>query len=193
MEDLRKDYSFQNNKEYEETFTSNNTNLILDLIGADKYIDLSQTFLDIDAGIDGVAKIEKENIGIALRIRKPEYFKYRYNFTLGHHFDKENSQVHAILNSLRPDVMSPNFILQINGVDENGYCEECVAIKIQTDVFARYLKELIQNNTLDNLFVPRLASYEFQMKDVFYETNSGVDYYYIENNTITKTASNDDN
>ena len=193
MEDLRKDYSFQKNKEYEETFTSTNTNLILDLMGADKYIDLSQTFLDIDAGIDGVAKIEKENIGIALRIRKPDYFKYRYNFTLGHHFDKENSQVHAILNSLRPDVMSPNFILQINGVDENGYCEECVAIKIQTDVFARYLKELIQNNTLDNLFVPRLASYEFQMKDVFHETNSGVDYYYIENNTITKTASNDDN
>ena len=168
MEDLRKDYSFLKNKEYEETFTSTNTDLILDLMGADKYVDLSQTFLDIDAGIDGVAKIEKENIGIALRIRKPEYFKYRYNFTLGHHFDKENSQVHAILNSLRPDVMSPNFILQINGVDENGYCEECVAIKIQTDVFARYLKELIQNNTLDNLFVPRLASYEFQMKDVFH-------------------------
>ena len=193
MEDLRKDYSFLKNKEYEETFTSTNTDLILDLMGADKYVDLSQTFLDIDAGIDGVAKIEKENIGIALRIRKPEYFKYRYNFTLGHHFDKENSQVHAILNSLRPDVMSPNFILQINGVDEKGYCEECVAIKIQTDVFARYLKELIQNNTLDNLFVPRLASYEFKMKDVFNETNSGVDYYYIENNTIIKTASNDEN
>jgi hypothetical protein len=193
MKDLRNTYDFKKNKEYEETFTSTNTDLILDLMGADKYIDLSQTFLDIDAGIDGVAKIEKENIGVALRIRKPEYFKYRYNFTLGHHFDKENSQVHAILNSLRPDVMSPNFILQINGVDENGYCEECVAIKIQTDVFARYLKELIQNNTLDNLFVPRLASYEFQMKDVFHETNSGVDYYYIENNTITKTASNDDN
>jgi len=193
MKDLRNTYDFKKNKEYEETFISTNTDLILDLMGADKYIDLSQTFLDIDAGIDGVAKIEKENIGIALRIRKPEYFKYRYNFTLGHHFDKENSQVHAILNSLRPDVMSPNFILQINGVDENGYCEECVAIKIQTDVFARYLKELIQNNTLDNLFVPRLASYEFQMKDVFHETNSGVDYYYIENNTITKTASNDEN
>ena len=193
MKDLRNTYDFKKNKEYEETFTSTNTDLILDLMGADKYIDLSQTFLDIDAGIDGVAKIEKENIGIALRIRKPEYFKYRYNFTLGHHFDKENSQVHAILNSLRPDVMSPNFILQINGVDEKGYCEECVAIKIQTDVFARYLKELIQNNTLDNLFVRRLASYEFKMKDVFNETNSGVDYYYIENNTITKTASNDDN
>ena len=193
MEDLRKDYSFQNNKEYEETFTSTNTDLILDLMGADKYIDLSQTFLDIDAGIDGVAKIEKENIGIALRIRKPEYSKFRHNFTLGHHFDKENSQVHAILNSLRPDVMSPNFILQINGVDENGYCEECVAIKIQTDVFAHYLKELIQNNTLDNLFVPVLASYEFKMKDVFYETNSGVDYYYIKDNTIIKAASNDDN
>ena len=193
MKDLRNTYDFKKNKEYEETFISTNTDLILDLMGADKYVDLSQTFLDIDAGIDGVAKIEKENIGIALRIRKPEYFKYRYNFTLGHHFDKENSQVHAILNSLRPDVMSPNFILQINGVDENGYCEECVAIKIQTDVFARYLKELIQNNTLDNLFVPRLASYEFQMKDVFHETNSGVDYYYIENNTITKTASNDEN
>ena len=67
------------------------------------------------------------------------------------------------------------------------------AIKIQTDVFANYLKKLIQDNTLDNLFVPLLASYEFKMKDVFYETNTGVDYYYIKENKTTKTASNDDN
>jgi len=78
-------------------------------------------------------------------------------------------------------------------VNEDGYCEDCSAIKIQTDVFAYHLIEKIEKNTLDNLYVPRLASYEFKMSDVFNETNTGVDYYYIENNTITKTASNDDN
>lgn len=193
MKDLRNTYDFKKNKEYEETFISTNTDLILDLMGADKYIDLSQTFLDVDSGIDGVAKTGKESIGIALRIRKPQYSRYRYNFTLGHHFDKENSQVHAILNSLRPDVLAPNFILQINGVDENGYCKECDVIKIQTDVFAKTLNKKIKNNTLDKLYVPKLASYEFKFKDVFYETKTGVDYYYIENNTIIKTASNDEN
>ena len=192
MEDLRNPYSFKANKTYEETFTKANTQLLLDLMGADSYVDLSQTFLDKDSGIDGIAKVGKDNKGVALRIRKPEYSRYKYNFTLGHHFDKENSQVHAILNALRPDVIAPNFLLQINGVSEDGYCEECVAIKIQTDVFAYHLKEKIADTTLDNLYVPRLAAYEFKMKDVFYETNSGVDYYLIENDTIIKAASNDE-
>ncbi|MGB2404238.1 MAG: hypothetical protein ACPIA1_02770 [Flavobacteriaceae bacterium] len=193
MEDLRKNYDFWENKTYEETFVNNNKELILDLMGADEYFDISSSFLDKDAGIDGIAKMGKDNIGIALRIRKPQYNKWRYNFTLGHHFDKDNSQVHAILNALRPNVISPNFILQINGVNEEGYCEDCTAIKIQTDVFAELIQKRQQDNTLDEYYIPRLASYEFTMNDVFYETNSGVDYYLIENDTIINKASNDDN
>ena len=191
--DLRSEYSFWENKTYEETFVKANKELILDLMGADEYFDISSSFLDKDAGIDGIAKMGKDNIGIALRIRNPEYNKWRYNFTLGHHFDKDNSQVHVVLNALRPDVMSPNFILQINGVGEDGYCEDCTAIKIQTDVFAELIQQRKQDNTLDEYYVPRLASYEFTMNDVFYETNSGVDYYLIENDTIINKASNDDN
>ena len=193
IKDNRNSYSFWENKTYEETFVKANKDLILDLMGADDYFDISSSFLDKDAGIDGIAKMGKDNIGIALRIRKPEYNKWRYNFTLGHHFDKDNSQVHVVLNALRPDVMSPNFILQINGVGEDGYCEDCTAIKIQTDVFAELIQQRKQDNTLDEYYVPRLASYEFTMNDVFYETNSGVDYYLIENDTIINKASNDDN
>ena len=71
--------------------------------------------------------------------------------------------------------------------------EDCTAIKIQTDVFAELIQQRKQDNTLDEYYVPRLASYEFTMNDVFYETNSGVDYYLIENDTIINKASNDDN
>ena len=100
MQDNRNVYDFWENKNYEETFVQQNKELILDLMGADEYYNISSSFLDKDAGDDGIAKLGKDNIGIALRIRKPQYKKWRYNFTLGHHYNKENSQVHAVLNSL---------------------------------------------------------------------------------------------
>jgi len=191
MKDERNPYNFWENKTYEDTFVENNKELILDLMGADDYFTLSSSFLDKDAGIDGIAKMGKDNIGIALRIRKPEYYKWRFNFTLGHHYDKENSQVHAVLNALRPDVLSPNYILQINGVDENGYCEECSVIKVQTFPFATHLQEKIDDNTLDNFYQSRLASYEFKMRDVYQQLTTGVEFYSIENNTITQYHNND--
>ena len=193
MEDLRNPYSFKANKTYEETFVSANKGLIMDLMGADEYFDISSSFLDKDAGIDGIAKLEKYSIGIALRIRKPEYYKWRFNFTLGHHYNKENSQVHTVLNSLRADVMSPNYILQINGVQEDGYCKECYTIKVQTDVFASYLTKKIDDHTLDNYYQSRLASYEFTMQDVYHELSTGVEFYLIQDNTITKYLNNDTN
>jgi hypothetical protein len=192
MEDLRNPYSFKANKTYEETFVGANKDLIKNLTGADEYYDISSSFLDKDAGIDGIAKLGKDSIGIALRIRKPEYYKWRFNFTLGHHYDKDNSQVHAVLNSLRGDVMSPNYILQINGVQEDGYCKECYAIKVQTDVFATYLTKKIDDNTLDNYYQTKLASYEFTMQDVYHELTTGVEFYLVQDNTITKNLNNDE-
>ena len=191
VKDERNPYSFTANKTYEETFVSANKDLIKDLTGADEYYDISSSFLDKDAGIDGIAKMGKDNIGIALRIRKPQYYKWRFNFTLGHHYDKENSQVHAVLNSLRGDVLSPNYILQINGVQEDGYCKECYAIKIQTDVFATYLKEKRDDHTLDNYYQSRLASYEFTMQDVYHQLTTGVEFYLVQDNTITNYLNND--
>ena len=191
MKDNRNPYNFWENKTYEDTFVENNKQLILDLMGADDYFTLSSSFLDKDAGIDGIAKMGKNSIGIALRIRKPEYYKWRFNFTLGHHYDKENSQVHAVLNALRPDILSPNYILQINGVDENGYCEECSVIKVQTFPFAKQLQEKIDDNTLDNYYQSRLGSYEFKMRDVYQQLTTGVEFYSVEDNTITKYHNND--
>lgn len=75
------------------------------------------------------------------------------------------SSITGIFSSVRSGISKP-LSLQINGVDENGYCKECDVIKIQTDVFAHYLKGMNENNTLDNLYVPYLASYEFTMKNV---------------------------
>lgn len=165
--------------------------MILDLIGADEYIDLSSSTLDKDAGIDGVAKLGKDNVGIALRIRKPQYNRWKHNFTLGHHFNKENSQIHVVLNALRPEVLSPNYILQVNGVDEDGYCEECNVIKVQTFPFATYLQEKTDDNTLDNFYRSKLASYEFGMQDIYQQLTTGVEFYFIQDNTIVKYLNND--
>ena len=191
MKDNRSPHNFWKNKTYEETFVKQNKSLILDLMGADEYYDISSSFLDKDAGIDGIAKMGKENVGIALRIRKPQYNKWKHNFTLGHHFNKENSQVHVVLNSLRNDVMSPNYILQINGVDDEGYCEECTVIKVQTFPFATFLQEKINDNTLDNYYQSNLASYEFKMGVVYKQLTTGVEFYSISNNTIVKYLNND--
>jgi hypothetical protein len=52
--------------------------------------------------------------------------------------------------------------LQVNGVDGEGYCKECYAIMLQTNVFADYLKELIETNTLQDYYIPVLNTNEFE-------------------------------
>ena len=191
MKDNRSPYNFWERKDYENNFVKQNKTLILDLLGAESYLDLSESELDKFAGIDGVAKIGDYTVGIALRIRRPKYDKWKHNFTLGHHYDKSNSQVHKILNSLRTDVLSPNFILQINGVDDQGNCLECEAIKIQSEPFANYLTDLIENDALDSFYNQNIAAYEFSFRDAWYSTDTGVEYYYIEDNTIVTTLTNE--
>ena len=51
IKDNRSSYSFWENKTYEETFVKANKELILDLMGADEYFDISSSFLDKDAGL----------------------------------------------------------------------------------------------------------------------------------------------
>ncbi len=76
-------------------------------------------------------------------------------------------------------------------MQEDGYCKECYAIKIQTDVFATYLTKKIDDNTLDNYYQTKLASYEFTMQDVYHELTTGIEFYLVQDNTITKNLNND--
>jgi len=55
---------------------------------------------------------------------------------------------------------------------------------LQTDVFANYLKELIKTNTLEDYYNTVLRSYEFEFTEVFTQTDTGVDLFYIQNNSI---------
>ena len=118
-------------------------------MGADEYIDLSSSTLDKDAGIDGV-KLGKDNVGIALRIRKPQYKRWKHNFTLGHHFNKENSQIHVVLNALRPKVLSPNYILP--GSKIFFYKEEL-------DAWVRSKKRISKKEILDEADNLKIGSY----------------------------------
>ena len=107
-------YSFKERKRYEETFVSNNSALIQDLTGASLVYNISQTPLDIRAGVDAIIQLERGLSGVALRIRKPKYKKYAKTFTIGHHISKPNSQIHTILNSTNESmVFYPHFILQV--------------------------------------------------------------------------------
>ena len=69
-------------------------------------------------------------------------------------------------------------------LDEEGYCKECYAIMLQTNVFANYLKELIETNTLEDYYNTVLNAYEFEFTEVFYQTDTGVDLFHIQNNNI---------
>jgi len=69
-------------------------------------------------------------------------------------------------------------------LDEEGYCKECYAIMLQTNVFANYLKELIKTNTLEDYCNTRLNAYELEFTEVFYQTDTGVDLFRIQNNNI---------
>ena len=105
------------------------------------YLNISQSPLDKRSGIDAILQVDSGLSGVALRIRKPQYKEYAKRFTIGHHISQSNSQIHTILNSVENDlVYYPHFILQINGVEEKGYCSECFAILLQTNVFAKFLK-----------------------------------------------------
>ena len=178
-------FPFEERKRYEESFVDNNSALIEELTGASRVFNISQTPLDKRAGVDAILQFDRGLSGVALRIRKPQYKKYAKRFTIGHHISQPNSQIHCILNSTNDsNVFYPHFILQVNGVDEEGYCMECYAIMLQTDVFANYLKELIKTNTLEDYYNTVLRSYEFEFTEVFTQTDTGVDLFFIQNNSI---------
>ena len=178
-------YSFKERKEYEETFVENNSALIQEITGASLVYNISQTEMDKRSGIDAILMIDGGLSGVALRIRKPKYKKYSKRFTVGHHISQSNSQIHTILNSTNnPLVFHPHFILQVNGVDQEGYCKECYAILIQTNVFADYLKELIETKILEDYYIPVLNAYEFEFEEIFKQTDTGVDLFHIKNNNI---------
>jgi hypothetical protein len=178
-------YSFKDRKEYEETFVENNSALIQEITGASLVYNISQTEMDKRSGIDAILMIDGGLSGVALRIRKPKYKKYSKRFTVGHHISQSNSQIHTILNSTNNSlVFHPHFILQVNGVDQEGYCKECYAILIQTNVFADYLKELIETKILEDYYIPVLNAYEFEFEEIFTQTDTGVDLFQIQNNNI---------
>ena len=180
-----KSFPFEELKQYEETFVQNNSALIQDITGASLVYNISQTEMDKRSGIDAILMVDGGLSGVALRIRKPKYKKYSKRFTVGHHISQPNSQIHSILNSTNDSlVFHPHFILQVNGVDEEGYCKECYAIMLQTNVFADYLKELIETNTLQDYYIPVLNAYEFEFSEVFTQTDTGVDLFHIQNNNI---------
>ena len=146
---------------------------------------ISQTPLDKRAGVDSILQFDRGLSGVALRIRKPQYKKFSKRFTIGHHISQPNSQIHCILNSTNEsNVFYPHLILQVNGVDEEGYCKDCYAIMLQTNVFANYLKELIKTNTLEDYYNTVLNAYKFEFTEVFYQTDTGVDLFHIQNNNI---------
>lgn len=178
-------YDFKERKKYEETFINNNQTLIKDLTSSQTIYSQSQTDLDIYSGTDITVRSGRDIWGIALRIRSPRFFKWAKNFSLGMHISKPNSQVHAVLNSISDkEVYYPHFILQVNGVQEDGYCKECWAIKIQTNIFAKILFKLKEENLLEDFYITHLDAYEWNFKHPFKETHTGVDVYYIENNKI---------
>lgn len=184
MKDYDK-FPFEERKRYEETFVENNSALIEELTGASRVFDISQTPMDKRAGVDAILQFDRGLSGVALRIRKPQYEKFSKRFTIGHHISQPNSQIHCILNSTNEsNVFYPHLILQVNGVDEEGYCKECFAIMLQTNVFANYLKELIKTNTLEDYYNTVLNAYEFEFTEVFYQTDTGVDLFHIQNNNI---------
>ena len=178
-------FPFEERKRYEETFVVNNSALIEELTGASRVFDISQTPMDKRAGVGAILQFDRGLSGVALRIRKPQYKKFSKRFTIGHHISQPNSQIHCILNSTNDsNVFYPHLVLQVNGVDEEGYCKECYAIMLQTNVFANYLKELIKTNTLEDYYNTVLNAYEFEFTEVFYQTDTGVDLFHIQNNNI---------
>ena len=180
-----KKFSFEERKRYEESFVENNSGLIQELTGASRVFNISQTPLDKRAGVDAILQFDRGLSGVALRIRKPQYKKFSKRFTIGHHISQPNSQIHCILNSTNDsNVFYPHLVLQVNGVDEEGYCKDCYAIMLQTNVFANYLKELIETNTLEDYYNTVLNAYEFEFTEVFYQTDTGVDLFHIQNNNI---------
>ena len=178
-------FSFEERKIYEETFVENNSALIEELTGASRVFDISQTPMDKRSGVDAILQFDRGLSGVALRIRKPQYKKFSKRFTIGHHISQPNSQIHCILNSTNDsNAFYPHLVLQVNGVDEEGYCKECYAIMLQTNVFANYLKELIKTNTLEDYYSTVLNAYEFEFTEVFHQTDTGVDLFHIQNNNI---------
>jgi len=162
-----------------------NSALIEELTGASRVFDISHTPMDKRSGVDAILQFDRGLSGVALRIRKPQYKKFSKRFTIGHHISKPNSQIHCLLNSVNDsNVFYPHFVLQVNGVEEEGDCKECYAILLQTDVFANYLKEHIKTNTLEDYYIPVLDAYEFEFTEVFTQTDTGVDLFYIQNNSI---------
>lgn len=185
------DYDFKERKNYEETFINDNETLIKDLTSSQAVFSQSQTDLDIYSGTDITVRSGRDIWGIALRIRSPRFFKWAKYFSLGMHISKPNSQVHAVLNSISDkEVFYPHFILQVNGVEQDGYCKECWAIRIQTNVFAPILLDYIETHTIEDYYKTNLDAYEWSFRHTFNATHTGVDVFHIENNQIKYHTTN---
>jgi hypothetical protein len=141
MKGYYKDFPFKERKNYEETFVQNNSALIQDITGASLVYNISQTEMDKRSGIDAILMVDGGLSGVALRIRKPKYKKYSKRFSVGHHISQPNSQIHSILNSTNDSlVFHPHFILQVNGVDEEGLLQRVLRYNAPNKCICRLLK-----------------------------------------------------
>ena len=182
--------NFEKQINYETTFIENNSGLIKNMTASDYVTDYTRSDLDMFAGIDCSITSDRTMKGLALRIRRPRYEKWNKNFTISGHIENPNSQIRVLLNSINGDAFYPHLILQINGVNDSGDCEKAKAILIQSNVFAKYLSELINRNKLEGFYNQELDAYEFNFIQIFKALDNGVTLFGIENNRILYEISN---
>jgi len=133
---------------------------LLRLLGASEIELVTRGILDIDCGIDAVAKIDNQAYFISLRFRETNL---DYNsFTLSGSLTGYKSELSKWINSrVRPD-----FFIQIT---ESNLGTRYIEVNVSA--FNIYIDSLIKNNELDTKYNSKLNAYEFSLKG-----HSNLDY-----------------
>lgn len=136
-----------------------NKDLIKSVLQADAIEDCAGSLMDKVSGIDAIATKDKRQVGVSLRVRKDDYG----SITLSRNISDKHSQVHTLLKTISGDVhfLSPAFIVQLNGLDNNNRCNGTIW-RINAREFAKWIQILIDKDILGQFFNPQLLAYEFK-------------------------------
>lgn len=157
METYKNKISFETTLKYEEESLLVNKELIYYLFDAVTIENTTSSLLDKKAGIDLV--IQRGNgliYGVGVRCRREDYG----TFTISKHTSRPNSQMNRVIDSVRDSYtvkpMHPQYILQLNGCDEDWVCRGSIVL-VQVPVFASW----VQTINLEEYYIPYLDAYEF--------------------------------
>ena len=130
---------------------------IMFMLDANQLEQSARGLMDKATGTDAVAQIQGNVYGISLRVREKDY----NSFTLSRNINDVNSEVNKWIKE-RKKRIKPSYHIQISKLANN----KIRVIRINIDVFGKWLKVQIKDSQLEKYYNKKLLAYEFPLDEI---------------------------